>query len=52
MEVDAQPPTNETPRPAPRKGKKKKQYVRALLQDLTSDEKEFLVEELVKDMGN
>jgi len=52
MEVDAQPSTNETPRPAPQKGKKKKQFVRAFLQDLGSDEKEFLVEELVKDMGN
>src|SRR5882757_524858 len=51
MEVDAQP-SNETPRSAPRKGKKKKQFVRAFLQDLGSDEKEFLVEELVKDMGN
>ena len=52
MEVDAQPSTNETLRPAPRKGKKKKQFIRAFLQDLGSDKKEFLVEELVKDMGN
>jgi len=52
MEVDAQPSTNETLRPAPRRGKKKKQFVRAFLQDLGSDKKEFLVEELVKDMGN
>src|SRR5882757_3951287 len=52
MEVDTQPLMNDTPRPAPQKGKKKKQFVRAFLQDLGSDEKEFLVEELVKDMGN
>src|SRR5882757_4272298 len=51
MEVDAQP-SNETLRPAPQRGKKKKQFVRAFLQDLGSDEKEFLVKELVKDMGN
>src|SRR5882757_9076007 len=52
MEVDAQPSTNETLRPAPQKGKKKKQFIRAFLQDLASDKREFLVKELVKDMGN
>jgi hypothetical protein len=54
MEVDAQPQADTQPRPVPRaKGKKgQKQHIRAFLSGLGEEEREQLVEELVKDLGH